>query len=194
MGTDIHIYFEKKVEDKWVCYPFVPKLAKDEWFDSLLYKKESRELLLTKGLIAFGYHNSEDEILEKLEKYYTGLPLEEAEKLFKDNIHCYRDWGIPYALRSRDYSFFAALSGIRGKPRDNKLICENEGIPADVCWEIKREYMHNEGDGHTHGWIMLDELFDKAINFRSVNEIKNYMEKINETDYSSIRMVFWYDN
>lgn len=192
MGTDIHIFFEKKIDDKWTCYPFVPTLVKDEWWESLLYSTNSRDKELEKALLAFGALDKE-ELKEKMTNYYENLSLDEAEIIYYTNPYCWREWDMPYELRSRNYDFFNQLSGLRGNNR-NPIVSGQISLPNDTCYEIFREYTYWKGDAHTLGWIMLDRLFLEAPNTFNVQKIKEYMESINEYDYENIRMVFWYDN
>lgn len=186
MGTDIHIFFEKKNKKGWKCYPFKPKLLAGEWWERLLYDNNLKTKEIEKGMLLFGILD-EKEILKKLNKFYEKMPLRKAEKLFHDNPYCYRDWQIPYELRTRHYGFFSSLSGIRGP-------VVIDPIPEDTCFEIKREYVSCLEYAHTPGWIMLDRLFLELPSYRNVEEIKNYMESIGEFEFEKIRMVFWYDN
>lgn len=204
MGTDIHIYFEKYDEhetelDKvriWRPYPGKPKLHPEYWYESLTMGRDDIVKKETEKAMLLFCCNDEETALDKLHKFYAAMPLEEAEKLFFDNPHVARDWGIPYPVRSRDYGFFSVLNGVRayGDTAIDPIVNDEVGLPADTCIEIKNEYKQQEGDAHTAGWITLDELFLKLPNYRNVAKIKEFMENLGEYEYEKIRMVFWYDN
>jgi len=204
MGTDIHIYFEKYHEIEtdsgnvkiWTPYPTRPKLDRKYWYEGLtMGKSKVIKIESEKAMLLFGC-NDEEEALTKLEQFYINMPMAEAEILFVDNPNVIRDWGIPYTVRRRNYQFFSELNGVRayGDTANFPIVNDNCGLPVDTCREIKNEFVHDEGDAHTPGWIMLDELFLKLPNFDNVANIKEYMEDLGEYEYEKIRMVFWYDN
>lgn len=193
MGTDIHSYFEKLSDDGiWTCYPFIPRLDTQYWWEPLTYGDNKNEIV--KAMTAFGI-NDEDQALEHLIKFCETLSLVEAERLYGDNDRVYRDWSIPYEIRSRNYEYFSLLSGIRGNSR-HTLQPDGRGLPGDTCREIRREYIRTESDNHNTSWVMLEELFQhhQLANIRNVQFIKSYFENIPDLDFDRIRMVFWYDN
>ena len=194
MGTDIHPYFEKLIEDKWTCYPFVPKLHPEYWYEPLFYAKEAYGPTVEKAIIKFCDPEPKS-ALEKFEEWCEKLPYDEACELFGNNPHVHYAWGMPYNIRSRNYEYFALLSGIRGTAHET-IQKEYLGIPDDCCDEIMREYEQAAGDAHTPSWIIVSELIDNpAINSQSnVLAVREYFESINDNEYDKIRMVFWYDN
>lgn len=203
MGTDIHVFFEKLHEEKigqeiiksWRVFPKKPTLDPIYWWESLVMgRKEVVKIQIEKAMLMFGC-NDEDEALDKLARFYEKMPIEEANELFGDHPHVIKWWDIPYEVRSRDYQYFSALDDIKGRGENAHHTVSNDlGLPEDLCKEIKNQYIQEEGDAHSAGWVMLDELFLRLPKFRNVNMIKEYMENNNEYEYEKIRMVFWYDN
>lgn len=203
MGTDIHVFFEKLHEEEigqeiiksWRVFPKKPTLDPTYWWESLVMgRKEVVKIQTEKAMVMFGC-NDEDKALNKLAKFYKKMPIEEANKLFSDHPHAIKLWEIPYEVISRDYQYFSALSGVRGSGENaDQVVSDELGLPEDLCNEIKNQYLQEEEDAHSAGWVMLDELFLRLPKFRNVNKIKEYMEDNNEYEYEKIRMIFWYDN
>lgn len=192
MGCDIHPYFEKLIDNKWTCYPFIPKLDPKWWWEPLVYSGNKTET--EKAMVAFGI-NDEKEARDKLESFCESLSIERAEELYGDNAVVNRDWCMPYEFKSRNYEYFSLLSGVRGDS-PHTLQPEPRGIPENVSIEIYREFKVCESDFHTPSWVMLDELFQSHHLARMINvqAIKSYFENIPDLEFEKIRMVFWYDN
>lgn len=194
MGTDIHMFFEKNIDDAWICYPITPKLDEKYWYEPLFYRSDALPHTKEKAMLKF-CESDEAIALEKFEEWCESLDYETALYYFKDNPYVYKSWGYPYDIRSRNYNFFSLLSGIRGETHET-LQKNNLGIPNDCCQEIMETYRMEESDSHTASWIMLDELFEHPLlsKERNVQAIKEYFESLDEFEYDKIRMIFWYDN
>jgi hypothetical protein len=116
---------------------------------------------------------------------------------------------------SRNYSFFAALAGVRGVGPDPR------GLPEDASPLVKEESDGWDSDGHSHSWysaeefvpIFMDhhmtekertELVAKKLEAKyavdlTADVLDNYLGiylpyRDGEEDTSCIRFVFWFDN
>lgn len=119
--------------------------------------------------------------------------------------------------KQRNYSLFTELAGVRG---DSATMLAPRGVPDDVSdlarWRIDRD----EGDGHTHSWVTLDEFvqcYKRTMGEKAVahfaaervgggkldvdDAIANMVAGIEPSDYedndengAQFRVVFWFDN
>ena len=111
---------------------------------------------------------------------------------------------VPYECRfygGRNYNLFTALCGVRGYNFEGKINCvsESKGVPDDVSFEVEREIISWDGDGHSHSWNTLKEL--KEFDWSDYGETVDYFlnetipkleqQKVNEED---IRIVYFFDN
>jgi hypothetical protein len=117
-----------------------------------------------------------------------------------------------YKLTGRDYSFFAAIAGVRGDESDESQL-EPRGLPDDLSL-LSRYYLSDEnGDLHSHSWLSLNELApillrvkegigvpelvaDKLTdNVISEHEVlQRWVVDSYESEVDSFRIVFAFDN
>lgn len=98
-----------------------------------------------------------------------------------------------YKLRSRDYSFFAALAGVRGDgpvPR---------GVPNDASVWARKEINAWDSDGHNHSWHTAVEFIHKYCKANDIDPIKIVDVFRSHTgfdldDINDFRFIFWFDN
>jgi len=69
------------------------------------------------------------------------------------------EYEISGLLSERNYTLFSALCGVRDYSDKTPRISEPKGIPVDVCKEIMRESNSWDGDGHSHSYVTLAEVF-----------------------------------
>ena len=118
-----------------------------------------------------------------------------------------------YRAKSRNYSFFAALAGVRG------VGPEPRGLPEDVSPFVADEAKGWDSDGHSHSWYTLEEFAPifmehwmteseiADVTSRRMNNGWSLAAQIaerflgidlpytdGEEDPSRIRLVFWFDN
>jgi hypothetical protein len=77
--------------------------------------------------------------------------------------------------RGRNYSLFGVLAGVR---TSFPPIAKPRGIPRDASKEVKMISKRWDGDGHTHSWLDLAELFDFAYGKGYGMKDKNRFEDI----------------
>lgn len=105
------------------------------------------------------------------------------------------------SYEGRSYDTFGALAaGVRG--RHHAYSMPARGVPEDAAPETQAYCDDWDVDGHTHSWLMLDEL--RAL--RAVVQIKgpehvahNLTEIIQGVENvcgfcDDMRIVFWFDN
>lgn len=116
-----------------------------------------------------------------------------------------------FKIQDRDYSFFAALAGVRGSGP------EPRGMPEDASPLVREECDDWSGDGHSHSWYsarefvpifmahkMSDDELAKLVGYKLT---AHYDVNITNTvlyDHlaihlphdapENIRFVFWFDN
>lgn len=181
MGTDIHLYVEKRNANtkKWEIIKGVnPRIE--------LYREWSKQAS-EKGQLdkASEYKENAASIesnelvkakLTKLEKEY---PLEkrehnsevETEYLLKfaeisdyDGAECFTDW----VYDGRNYDLFAILANVRngfgfgGCDTGNGFmpISESKGVPMDASEFVQRKNEEWDGDGHSHSYLTVKELVE----------------------------------
>lgn len=103
------------------------------------------------------------------------------------------DWASP-ACRSRNYTRFAALAGVRGDGPEPK------GIPSDASETTMYLIKQWGRDGHSHSFLPIDEAVSifAATQFP---ELSGYAQKYpasyffnHEERDGEARIVFWFDN
>lgn len=108
---------------------------------------------------------------------------------------------------TRNYVLFAILASVRNY-FDIQPISIPRGLPRDVTPEIKKLSDYEGADGHSHSWLLLDEIlnFDWDKTFTDDGQTYSYCDfcrdfievfiprllKIDEPE--KIRIVFWFDN
>jgi hypothetical protein len=94
-----------------------------------------------------------------------------------------RKYKLNSAYRNRNYTLFSLLADVRNYD-DNKIISEPKGFPTDASEIVKKQNEYWEGDGHSHSFFTMKELYDfyeenKTVNFtglvdqKGVKEIEN---------------------
>ena len=105
-------------------------------------------------------------------------------------------WSTP-AARSRNYTRFAALAGVRGEgpiPR---------GLPENISETTKYLIDMWGGDGHSHSYLPVTEA--AAIFLRTSSGLKDdsvfgyrypasHFFGVEDEDEENFRIVFWFDN
>lgn len=97
----------------------------------------------------------------------------------------------------RDYDFFAAVAGVRGRPDDFRNYPKN--LPEDVSALAWREYMRAPTDHHSASHMTAEEFVSV---YRAVNPVpdesagrSHYLLLGNDWDEDEDRrVVFWFDN
>lgn len=121
-----------------------------------------------------------------------------------------------YTVGSRNYSFFAALAGVRGDGP------EPRGLPNDVSPLVQQEADSWGSDGHSHSWMYPEEfakvfmehhmsnaevatLVERRMNARwsrdlTLTILQDYIgvtlpeDDEGNPDAYGLRFVFWFDN
>lgn len=95
--------------------------------------------------------------------------------------------------RSRNYSRFAALAGVRGNGP------EPVGIPADVS-DTVRYWIDSWGsDGHSHSWLPMNMAEDTwaqtgPVDKSNIEPQFHYFGLFDLENKHRRRVVFWFDN
>jgi len=164
-GCDIHIYVEirKSIMEKRKLYGGINRdwRGDEEEMELVGYKWEKVGKVF-KNL----YHNP-----ERLKKWEEGRSGREGHREEDDDED---EWAsiweefteCPY--RDRNYDLFAILADVRngsGFAGDDTgdgfvPICETRGLPDDVDEEIGKISDKWGGDGHSHSWVTLKELYE----------------------------------
>jgi len=108
-------------------------------------------------------------------------------------------WAQPY--RGRNYDLFAVLAGVRNYA-EIRPIAEPKGVPEDSCIEIRTISDEANGDGHSHSWLTLRELYANkeqllAVSTEFVNNVfpllaRHCSDPTQQPD--DVRIVFFFDN
>jgi len=129
----------------------------------------------------------------KINPYYDGIEKQE------------REYELCSAYRHRNYNLFSILADVRNY-RENKPISEPKGIPNDVSEIVQIEKDIWEGDGHSHSYFTMKELYDYYEENKSDEDtdLKNLIEVLEghfkdsyydkDRDCEKYRIVFWFDN
>ena len=91
-------------------------------------------------------------------------------------------------IDTRDYTWFSHIAnGVRG----HADCFDIRGVPKDCARVIKSWINSWDGDGHSHSWLMIDEMINhpRLANFKQVAWLKR-----NIKDPANSRMVFFFDN
>jgi hypothetical protein len=193
---------ESNINGKWEP-TWKPEIDENFWWEMLV------ENLIDSGAAetAYGIHEY-DKLYEKLVSRFKTMSKEKIrQEYFNDefihpdislqwpypNEKKYKAYYVGYCpCKSRDYSWFAVIGGVRGYGSDS-VFETNKGIPDDSCMEIKHEVeSYGYGcDGHSHSWLMVDEILKnpKCIKFPQYKWLKKFVK-----DPKNTRMVFFFDN
>jgi hypothetical protein len=63
------------------------------------------------------------------------------------------------AYRHRNYALFSILANVRNDS-ENKPISEPRGLPEDISEVVKSESDRWDGDGHSHSFFTMKELYE----------------------------------
>jgi hypothetical protein len=197
MGTDIHVYFEHKVEGKWELL-WSPIPDSDYWYEQIIEKKIDIGIVLTGNAPGNAPY-------EFLENHFKSLSNEEIIKQYGNDPDIVWSWPLPriqfenYCIDSRDYYWFGILSGLRGGPRLDQLAID--GLPPDMHPIIHNQWLSGKGDWHTPGYNMVSDILKRRKNILGAyaphtgydcNQLR-WLEKFIDNPKTT-RMVFWYDN
>lgn len=70
-----------------------------------------------------------------------------------------KKYNINTIYKRRNYSLFSILANVRNES-ENKPISMPKGMPKDVSDAIKKESEIWNGDGHSHSYFTMKELYD----------------------------------
>ena len=108
-----------------------------------------------------------------------------------------RTYAHKYHFRDRDYSYFAALAGVRGEGPEPK------GIPIDVSESTQWHIDHWAQDGHSHSYMPLEEAV-ALYKFLHPDIEKKYTDlywylfglegPADDSRDTKFRVVFWFDS
>ncbi|NMA74322.1 MAG: hypothetical protein GX963_09225 [Bacteroidales bacterium] len=68
-------------------------------------------------------------------------------------------YNLNSAYRHRNYALFSILADVRNSSK-NKPISEPKGLPEDISEVVKAESDKWNGDGHSHSFFTMKELYD----------------------------------
>lgn len=68
-------------------------------------------------------------------------------------------YNLNSAYRHRNYALFSILADVRNDS-ENKPISEPKGLPGDISEVVKAESDKWDGDGHSHSFFTMKELYD----------------------------------
>lgn len=77
----------------------------------------------------------------------------------KNNEDGESEYNINSAYRRRDYALFSILADVRNDS-GNKPISEPKGLPEDISEVVRAESDRWDGDGHSHSFFTMKELYD----------------------------------
>jgi len=187
MGTDIHVFVERKLGDKWVPVD-PPRSHPPEWYEEA-----------EKSGWSIDYIDWDDWAR------WSGIPkvsplkqLADAGRTFEETIP---EEACSWAF-GRDYGAFGELAGVR---RRGPLLMKPRGLPADVSPQVGRvaycgygtEEQALDVDWHTPHHYYLDELERFNIRNGGTCALREEMAKVANTYgllSDRVRVVFWFDN
>lgn len=200
MGCDVHICFETNINGKWEP-TWKPEINKEYWWERMI------DNLIVSGAATTAFGIQDQNILyDKLEARFKAMTDETIKQLYynDDFVHPdislqwpypnekgYNEYYVGYCpCKSRDYNWFALIGGVRGYGSDSAFET-NKGIPDDACKETKHEVETYGCDGHSHSWLMVDEILNepRAKDFPQTKWLKKFVK-----DPKNTRMVFFFDN
>lgn len=133
MGTDIHMFAEKKIDGVWT--PIKGENINLKWYRETLeeHKNKGKDASYWENVIK--EYESEGDTLNCI---YNG--------------RSYDTFAILADVRNGK-GFAGVKTGDGFNP-----ISQPKGLPYDVSEEVKNESDYWDGDGHSHSWISLKEL------------------------------------
>lgn len=92
-----------------------------------------------------------------------------------------------YAMGSRDYDLFAALSGVRGNP-ENDTPLMNEGLPEDASEHVRSEARNFGRYAHNWGWASGEVLLAWRAhpNICVARWVRNVLEHMDDSPVDEI--------
>jgi hypothetical protein len=192
VGCDIHTYFETLIDGKWVP-TWKPTPNVEYWYELIVEKK------LDNGAadLAFTFEPEDNSMAryKKVSAYFEAMSIEEAEAKYGHDPLMQWDFNLPGTeyterFRVRDYGFFGwAAKGVRSDHPDS---FEQRGIPDDASPEVAREIETMGDDGHSHSWLMVDEMLANPGVQRFPQQHKWLLKNIENPEKT--RLVFFFDN
>ena len=190
MGCDIHVYFEHRDDDGWRPL-WEPDLHPEWWWNTILDErvKNGNVALMTGS-------TDEDANYRFAEEYFKTMSLEQARAEYGDDPHAVWSWPLPNfpderwsVIDTRDYGWFTRIAGV-GLGQDGAL-WPPRGLPEDLSPKVAAEAGRWDGDGHSHSWLMVDEILAQpSLSDRAqVKWLRAFIE-----DPARTRMCFWFDN
>ena len=108
----------------------------------------------------------------KLNPYYDENDNEESEPKYKLNP----------AFRHRNYQLFSMLADVRNDS-ENKPISDTKGLPKDISEIVIKQNEYWEGDGHSHSFFTMKELYD----YYEQNNIVKYSGLVDSDGVKAIK-------
>ncbi len=209
MACDIHVHFEILTESGWQYGPWPLLPNPNYWWISIIHE----DLESKKALMAFGISEKKHKkrAYDVLENFYKQVPLDQVEQKFGHRNICRSpEWQtLPLSLAAadarekqlpepnwhraeicyRDYRWFNRIAGVRGLKKH--VIWHPRNTPNDVSMETKTEIAKYENVGHSHSWLMVNEILDEPKLKRFVQ--RRWLQKFVPEPHRT-RMIFWFDN
>lgn len=86
------------------------------------------------------------------------------------------------SLVGRNYGLFSMLADVRNHGENPNPFMEPKGFPDDANDLVKEEKEAWDGDGHSHSWLTMKELYD----FLEANPIQKYSGFVDEEGAAAI--------
>lgn len=202
MGCDIHVRFERRVNDQWEpLFEYRPE--PNYWWERIIEKRIESEAVFV--ILGEPYDANNEDHYKKIEAYFEAMSLEEAEERYGNDPHFIWDYKMPVLEREpvqmgdrvyewpeidqRNYEWFGYIAG-PGRC-EHLTIFEQRGLPDDITLRTRQYVEQWRGDGHSKSWLMVDEILarpelKKFVQYR-------WLEKFIE-DPANTRMIFFFDN
>ena len=203
MGTDIHIFTEKKNLETGVWeYYFENEINIPTWWYAEIleekFKQGVHEIMFPDGSL------SEKEQRNLLENTYKNMSIEEVKKNFFDNSlinltffeNNFKNNDV-IRLCSRNYELFSLLANVRGMIDHSVTV---KGLPKDISFRAKNYFKYLENDIHSESWCSFYDFVKaiKKIKDSPYDTKSHYLQWLNtfirKEDQKHIRFVFGFDN
>lgn len=99
---------------------------------------------------------------------------------FKINLYS-GNYELEECYQGRNYTLFSILADVRNYS-DNKIISEPKGFPSDSSDIVRNKFEEWEGDGHSHSYLTMKEIYD----FYEENKTVKYSGFVNKKGVDEI--------
>jgi len=209
MGCDIHVYMETNKTGLWEPL-WKPTPHPEWWFENIVSKKLQDELTVAVLSEELSIDSSAEHFRTNVCNYYSAMSNEFITKTFSPRDIVYK-WDYPCLgndpkwcypeIEHRDYWWFGKIANVRG----TDCVWAPRGLPEDLSVETENENCRWNGGGHSHSWLMVDEMLeeeelavtDDAYYVGTHNDHEPMQIKWLRTfveDPENTRMVFWFDS